>query len=405
MVFVGKVLAVKRQLSTDIAGRESLQNLVTLEVLEPFRGTTDATVSVTTGFGFGDCGYPFQVGKQYLVYSNKSETDDVQITHICTRTAPLDRAAEDLAFLRTLSSKGPEGRIFGYASSHRPKSWEQYTGQDALPHIAVWLQSDSSVTKAITDSTGHYEFPNLIPGSYRLWADLPNRLGGGEPVALTLPPQSCRVLPFIAKELGSISGVLQDATGQPARRIWIEIIRAADHKPLGIDRGLTDDQGRYRIQAVPPGKYLLGVHLKSPPSGSKYLWKPFERSYYPGTRAVEAALPITVASAQAITAADWKLGLPLQKREIRGLVLGPEGKPVSSVYVALKADGYDQNADLSPTTNRGEFSLEALTGISYSVQAATEAWHCHRIPVPNSDAPVTIKLDRPGKNCGQCRNQ
>lgn len=72
---------------------------VILSVSESWKGVTASSVVVKTGFGGGDCGVGFAVGARWLVYAN--EYEGALYTGICSRTAELVHAKEDLEFLRT----------------------------------------------------------------------------------------------------------------------------------------------------------------------------------------------------------------------------------------------------------------------------------------------------------------
>ena len=59
----------------------------TMELWRADTATTN-TFELTTGFGGGDCGYPFQEGKAYVVFAYRA--NDGQLgTGICSKTAPL----------------------------------------------------------------------------------------------------------------------------------------------------------------------------------------------------------------------------------------------------------------------------------------------------------------------------
>ena len=100
-VFVGTVVSSKNAKSTgqyDFNSRE-----VKFSVEEAFKGLSSTEVSVFTGWGGGDCGYPFQIGQQYLIYAYKDEKTGRFGTSICSRTRQLSEAKDDLAYLRGLS--------------------------------------------------------------------------------------------------------------------------------------------------------------------------------------------------------------------------------------------------------------------------------------------------------------
>jgi hypothetical protein len=72
--------------------------LVAFDVQRMWRGLRKARVEVFTGRGGGDCGIPFQVGKQYLVYARCGPDGDC-FTTVCGRTARIEEASEDLRYL------------------------------------------------------------------------------------------------------------------------------------------------------------------------------------------------------------------------------------------------------------------------------------------------------------------
>jgi hypothetical protein len=71
VVFLGRVEAIERPAAKDTP-RYLLSRRVRLRVLEPFRGSPPAgsDVIVLTGAGGGDCGYPFKLAQEYLVYAS-----------------------------------------------------------------------------------------------------------------------------------------------------------------------------------------------------------------------------------------------------------------------------------------------------------------------------------------------
>ena len=67
----------------------------TLRVSEVWKGPKQRTVEVTTGADSGmGCGYPFEDGREYLVYAGKGISVD-----LCSETKPLAKARADLAVL------------------------------------------------------------------------------------------------------------------------------------------------------------------------------------------------------------------------------------------------------------------------------------------------------------------
>src|SRR5258708_4102213 len=56
---------------------------------------------LSTGLGGGDCGFDFEVGKQYLVYAFNDEAGELS-TNICTRTTRLENGGGNSALVREL---------------------------------------------------------------------------------------------------------------------------------------------------------------------------------------------------------------------------------------------------------------------------------------------------------------
>jgi len=73
---------------------------VALIVRNSWKGVTATSTQVTTGYGAGDCGYPFRVSAQYVIYAHGAP-DDLSAS-ICSRTTELSQAASDLSYLGSL---------------------------------------------------------------------------------------------------------------------------------------------------------------------------------------------------------------------------------------------------------------------------------------------------------------
>ena len=96
-MFLGRVIAWHNATIEFAPGRSSPGYYFEFEVERLFKGALSSEVAVLTGTGRGDCGCPFQVGEQYLVYA--SSTKKGLETNICTRTTNIGRADADLAEL------------------------------------------------------------------------------------------------------------------------------------------------------------------------------------------------------------------------------------------------------------------------------------------------------------------
>jgi hypothetical protein len=71
-VFLGRVVSIEPsgQAESGYGGRR-----VEFTVLEAYRGIQSVQVRVLTGFGQGDCGYPFKVGEAYVVEAEQAVSE------------------------------------------------------------------------------------------------------------------------------------------------------------------------------------------------------------------------------------------------------------------------------------------------------------------------------------------
>ncbi len=103
LVFAGRVLDIRDASEAEYPG--SLD--VTLEVERPFKGVFIETIKVRTARHSASCGFPFEEGERYLVYTDASD-DGVVRASLCSRTASLLDARDDLIVFDALDLLEPE---------------------------------------------------------------------------------------------------------------------------------------------------------------------------------------------------------------------------------------------------------------------------------------------------------
>jgi hypothetical protein len=90
---------------------------IDFRVNHSWKGVEKTTARVDTGYGMGDCGYPFAVGKDFLVYASYPYgiPENYWVTSICSRNAEISAATEDLRYLSSLPTLplSPSNQIFG----------------------------------------------------------------------------------------------------------------------------------------------------------------------------------------------------------------------------------------------------------------------------------------------------
>lgn len=100
-VFAGEV--------TEIGGRGGATHVARLAVTEVFTGEVGEEAEVLTPQDSAACGYPFEVGREELVYAVVDDEGRMQ-TNLCDRTAPVADADEDLAVLGEGTAPGSVDR-------------------------------------------------------------------------------------------------------------------------------------------------------------------------------------------------------------------------------------------------------------------------------------------------------
>jgi hypothetical protein len=101
-VFTGRAISVRDTIVLgDSLVPEWPRRVATLLADGAWKGVEAQTVTVTTGMGGGDCGFPFAQGETYLVYAHRGGRDGSGPleTSICGRTVLLARADGDLQAL------------------------------------------------------------------------------------------------------------------------------------------------------------------------------------------------------------------------------------------------------------------------------------------------------------------
>lgn len=97
-VFAGRVVAVVEHSGEDPGHPGGPHLAVRIVPSARWKGAAADTVTVRTADNSAACGFPFQVGEEYLVYA--SGMDSLRV-YTCSRTAPLERAGEDVEALGT----------------------------------------------------------------------------------------------------------------------------------------------------------------------------------------------------------------------------------------------------------------------------------------------------------------
>jgi hypothetical protein len=136
-VFRAQVVVVER-----LEGRQGAQyQRAALRVTTVWKGTVTTETMIYTGSNSADCGYPFQMGGEYVIYANtNTATNDwpsaALTTSICSRTRPVAEAADDLA-------------AFGPGHPPTPSLPNTGTGSDAVTSSGPLIPGDLIIAAGI----------------------------------------------------------------------------------------------------------------------------------------------------------------------------------------------------------------------------------------------------------------
>lgn len=99
--FVGRVTDIDKPFLDSLGLTASGLHDVTFAVLRSWKGVTADTVVIRTRLSGEACGYRFEIGQEFLVYTSG---DPDLMTGICTGTRPAEGAEDDFRTLDKLAS-------------------------------------------------------------------------------------------------------------------------------------------------------------------------------------------------------------------------------------------------------------------------------------------------------------
>lgn len=234
-----------------------------------------------------------------------------------------------------------------------------------------------------TDPAGHFAFPNLPAGSYRLRATKDGYVRQeyrqlaldkpGPPLALKAGQRVDNVVfrlepaptiagmirePFETRAVGAVVQALKrgyDARGNPSLKL--------------IASTVTDDQGLYRLFWLDPGEYFISATPPPPQPGTSRA-AAFVPTYFPGFVEIDAAKPVRLDYGQQAVGIDFKV-FSQEAMTVNGYVTSLQQGPVSaSVLFVPPEDGSGvvryTGKSLAPS---GSYGISGVAPGSYLVSA------------------------------------
>lgn len=370
-VFAGIVRAIE-EIDHDELGAPYRSKLVRFEIERSFRNATAGGVEIITAASGPACGYGFQVGKRYLVYAWKTKGGRLG-TGLCSRTRPLENAADDLQYLTSIPVTATGARVYGRVNQ---VEWdpgpEVRVDYGPVEGLRVYVTGSGFAREVQTDDDGRYEIAGVPKGSYRLGIVVPPEFDSRylEHGFEVKDARGCVQADFDVHWEARISGVVVDGDGRPVQGVTVEAV-AAEHataapRPYAHPEAKTDASGAFELRGVPPARYVIGINLTRPPRPEE----PYSRTFFPGTVLPDDAAIVEVAAGDRRTLPAFRLAGPLVEHPLRGCVVGPDGRPSAGALVTLSYGRTFRSVGSGVQTDgSGCFSFRVHHSVDYTLRA------------------------------------
>jgi hypothetical protein len=307
------------------------------------------------------------------------------------------------------------------------------TRTDGLPlaRVTVSTQAPQSVLgrtvnaarSVQTDDDGRYEIGDLPAGEYRVAAAklgyvtlrYGQREDSDQGVPVDLADSQTRTRIDIAlPRYSNVTGRVVDEFGDPVEGAAVTLSQIkfqTGRKRLvsvsGMSGRMTDDLGRYRIYAVPPGEYVVGATV-----GQVVPFQPvsgvtgYATTYFPSTVNPREGQLVSVPRSQDVTAVDLVL-VPTPTATISGRKVGSDGRPFGGALFlnpsqrsgAIVTPGtgariYNDGRFEFPNVAPGDYVIQADEGKKSPDREGQFAWAL--VTVDGGDVPDVLLESTPG---------
>lgn len=308
VVLIARAISVEKvsdELKVPIIGTRVLST--TMEVEKVFKGKLQVGDKMVFGQGNSiHCTWVFHedtVDKKYLFYLTAPPKGyTLWYEEGLGRSRPLEYAAEDLLYLNKMDKVRGRTRISGVLDD------EGLAGL-SLEGQTIRIIGRNRTYVAKTDKNGVYELYDVPPGRYVLepelkfgWKveefnltrpltrfELMHDPRPSNRVTFTLRPRKHFGVDMRLMLSNHVSGSIYDSDSKPMQWVCVSLIPANDESPLACS-ALTDKLGRFRIDSVEAGTYVIILNHENKITTSM----PFPKLYYPGVTERDRAKTISV---------------------------------------------------------------------------------------------------------------
>jgi len=384
-VFVGVVKKTEPELPED--EMDYIEQTAFVEVEKGFKAAK-AGDEVVFHQPNHNCAPKYKAGQRYLFYASFHKDTRTWEVYGCGRSTSVDRAHDDLLYLERLPEAARQTRISGAIEHYETTPEKGFAHVNNLAGIKVIIVGEKKTYEVYTDQGGVYERYGLPEGKYAIKPEIPLGLKVRFPMPfgpggfsedrtfqVELKVGSCAGADFVVSSDTAITGRVIGTDGQPIPRVCVDLIPAETKtvSPYFHMFACTKEEGRFKMDEIPPGKYLIVANKDGKQNG----YESFPPAYYPGVFEKEKATVITVSQGQKL--AEFDILVPAQSPTIllEGVLLFLDGRPVSDAHVRFNAEvtspDYEDKVD-SQTDGQGHFSLRLLQGVTGKLTGEMSAY-------------------------------
>lgn len=387
-VFTGTVTKLEKVKVKDDKGEsETTENIFHFQVAEAFKGVDGKTFKINAGANDNSCYSSFTIGDSFLIFAQKD--NDSYYCGMCSRKESLERAQDEIFFIRELLAGKPESQIYGMVTRN-----DNFPGTDKprvtrLSGVKVLVEGGKKILEKLTDKNGVFRFNNIPEGKYTVKAVVSDEdEARGTEIISVLPDKKISIdqgmgfdnsyNSFFA-DLSTgwnnhASGNIYDHLGNAVKHACVELLPvslANSSKDL-IDKKFYGNQcdNDFFVGSVTPGQYILAIETFAPFGERNKI-----RTFYPQALTADKAQILDI---EANTELEFDIKLPIEQtvRDIKGEVVWSNGMPFDKDATALltkvekvadRQDWINSNEwfyDIEDT-DEGKFVLQGFENAEY----------------------------------------
>jgi hypothetical protein len=363
-------VAFKGSDGTTVYGVSGGKYRVRFSVQETFSGVPEQEAVVYTYEQNSMCGFNFEEGAEYAVFTYKNTEDGELWTSHCSRTAKLTAGVENesVMWMRARPKAAAGSEIFG--SLLLPRGSAERT-------VPSKVSLDGPARRTVVpDGDGKYWLNGLPAGEYKVTASVPSGFSTQEPRTAKLGDKGCAEVDWHVSYEGQVRGRLLDVDGRPVADLSMSLERTVpDENGRRVEQQhvITDLEGRYVFRLVPPGEYVVKVEHPGALTDEG-----FSSLYYPHATTLEEAEVVKLGASATRDGLDFVLPrlrptLPVQVKVVQ---LDGSVAPAGLMVFAFENNSRQAAPTRTAMTDReGWAALPLFSGREYSISVALDRNH------------------------------